>query len=133
MAESSYPYKAANGSCRYDGRGTGAKARSNNMGTANSISSMKSMVSQQPISVLIEADRSVFSAYRSGVFNNSGCGTALDHAVSVVGYGSDGNQSYWIMRNSWGTTWGESGYMRVAQVSGAGICGIQKSPYIVHF
>jgi C1A family cysteine protease len=107
MAESSYPYTAKDGTCRYNGRGTGVKASTNQMVTANSISAMKQAVSQQPISVLIEADRSVFSAYRSGVFNNSGCGTALDHAVSVVGYGSDGNQSYWIMRNSWGTTWGE--------------------------
>jgi len=91
MAENSYAYQAKDGSCRYDGRGTGVRASSNTMVSANSISAMKSAVSQQPISVLIEADRSVFSAYRSGVFNNSGCGTSLDHAVSVVGYGSDGN------------------------------------------
>lgn len=131
MAESSYAYTAKDGSCRYDGRGTGVKAVSHHMVTANNISAMKTAVTQQPVSVLIEADRSAFSAYRSGVFNSSACGTNLDHAVSVVGYGSENGTNFWIMRNSWGASWGESGYMRVAQVSGDGICGIQKSVYYV--
>ena len=57
-------------------------------------------------------------------FDSTACGTNLDHATLVVGYGSDAGQEYWIMKNSWGTVWGEEGYMRLAIVDGAGICGI---------
>jgi len=46
----------------------------------------------------------------------------------VVGWGSSGTTDYWTLRNSWGTSWGEKGYMRVAIVDGKGICGIQMEP-----
>lgn len=62
-----------------------------------------------------------FYGYKSGVFN-TGCGTRLDHAVNLVGYGPD----YYILRNSWGTTWGENGYMRIAaSADGNGVSGCQ--------
>jgi C1A family cysteine protease len=89
---------------------------------------MKAAVAQQPTSVLIEADKSVFQMYKSGIFDSTACGTNLDHATLVVGYGSEAGQEYWIMKNSWGTVWGEEGYMRLAIVDGDGICGIQMSP-----
>jgi len=52
--------------------------------------------------------------YSSGIFSSAQCGTNLDHATLVVGWGSASGQEYWIMKNSWGTTWGEKGYMRLA-------------------
>ena len=63
--------------------------------------------------------------YRSGIFDSSACGTRLDHATLVVGYGNENGKEFWIMKNSWGTGWGESGYMRLAIEQGAGVCGIQ--------
>jgi len=60
MAESSYPYQGKDGSCRYDGRGTGVKASTYKMATANSASAIKAYLDQQPVSVLAEADHSVF-------------------------------------------------------------------------
>jgi len=89
---------------------------------------MKAALSSQPLSVSIEADKSAFSRYKSGIFNDSSCGTRLDHATNVVGWGSSGSKDYWIMRNSWGRSWGESGYMRLEIQSGHGVCGIQKEP-----
>lgn len=86
---------------------------------------MKAAVAKAPLSVAIEADRSVFQSYKSGIFNSSACGTNLDHATNVVGWGTSGSTEYWLMRNSWGTSWGERGYMRIQIVNGAGICGIQ--------
>jgi C1A family cysteine protease len=71
----------------------------------------------------------VFQHYTSGVFDSDKCGTKLDHAVLVAGYGTDSTGApYWILKNSWGTTWGEKGYMQVQIVDGAGICGIQMGP-----
>lgn len=72
-----------------------------------------------------------FQLYSSGVLNNTKCGTTLDHAVLVVGYGNDAatGLDYWTVKNSWASSWGEQGYIRIAAVDGgAGICGIQTSP-----
>ena len=54
------------------------------------------------------------------------CGTSLTHAVVAVGYGSEGGKDYYIVRNSWGASWGEDGYIRIARKHDSkGICGIQ--------
>lgn len=93
---------------------------------ANNVAAMKSAVALQPLAVAIEADQFCFQMYSSGIFNNAKCGTNLDHATLVVGYGVENGTEFWIMKNSWNTTWGEKGYMRL-QITGddAGICGIQ--------
>jgi len=64
--------------------------------------------------------------YSSGVFDDAvGCGTAIDHGMLMIGWGEESDGTfYWLLRNSWGTSWGESGYMKMANTSGAGMCGI---------
>ena len=78
------------------------------------------------MSVTIEADKTVFQMYKSGIFDDVSCGTKLDHAVVAVGYGSENGKDYYIVRNSWGASWGDQGYIKIAAVDGEGICGIQK-------
>ena len=131
MAESSYPYLGKDGTCRYDNRGTGVKASTYKKVTANSISGIKSALNKQPVSILVEADRTAFQSYHSGILDSTACGTNLDHAVGMVGYGSENGTEYWIMRNSCGSTWGDKGYMKLKIVNGAGICGSQQSVYTV--
>merc|ERR1719246_24817 len=109
-----------------NGGNTEVKTSGSSNVTANSVSAMKTALATQPVSIAIEADQSSFSAYQSGVFDNTSCGTALDHAVLLVGYGSENGQEYYLMKNSWGTSWGEAGYMKMAIIgNGPGICGCQ--------
>lgn len=93
---------------------------------------MKKALVQGPISVGVQANKPVFQQYSSGIFNDDSCGHNLDHATLVVGWGIENDQEYWIMKNSWATTWGEKGYMRLAIVDGKGNCGIQKQPIQVN-
>jgi len=95
--------------------------------TPNSDIEMMSALSQQPVSVAIEADQRDFQLYSSGIFTGK-CGTKLDHGVALVGYGSLDNLDYYILRNSWGTSWGSNGYMYLGRGdqynNGAGQCGV---------
>jgi len=73
----------------------------------------------------------VFQSYTSGIISSTTCGTTLDHAVLVIGYGTDAGTDYWLLKNSWGTTWGEEGYFRIIRdmtTSGPGVCGLQMEP-----
>lgn len=68
--------------------------------------------------------RSAFQLYKRGVLDSAFCGTNLDHGVLIVGYGTEAGLDYWKVKNSWGPTWGEEGYVRM--VRGKDICGITK-------
>ena len=93
----------------------------------NSDNAMMMAISKQPISIAIEADQTSFQFYKSGVFTAS-CGTNLDHGVLAVGYGSENGMDYYLVKNSWGTSWGMDGYIMLGRGSsyndGAGQCGM---------
>jgi len=95
---------------------------------------LKKTVSLQPVSVAIQANKRSFQFYKSGVYSDLECGTQLDHGVLVVGYGYDNfyDKEYWIVKNSWGESWGENGYIRLLRnvKDKEGICGIAMQPSI---
>jgi C1A family cysteine protease len=88
---------------------------------------LTSSVAQQPVSVAIEADEREFQLYKSGVLTGK-CGTNLDHGVLVVGYGTESGLDYYKIKNSWSTSWGENGYIRIGRGQqyngGNGQCGV---------
>lgn len=94
---------------------------------ANSDNDMMTALAQQPVSIAIQADQKDFQLYNSGVFTGS-CGTKLDHGVLVVGYGSLDGEDYYRVKNSWGTTWGDNGYIYLGRGdkfnNGSGQCGM---------
>jgi len=88
---------------------------------------MMTALSQQTVSIAIEADQQAFQLYKSGVFTGT-CGTNLDHGVLTVGYGTLDGQDYYKVKNSWGTTWGDEGYILLGRGDefnkGQGQCGM---------
>ena len=93
--------------------------------------SLKAAVAQQPVAIAIEADTKYFQSYSSGVLTSSSCGTSLDHGVLIVGYGTENGIKYWLVKNSWSTSWGDQGYVKIARsdsTNDAGICGIGMQP-----
>ncbi|KAH7672353.1 Actinidain protein [Dioscorea alata] len=91
---------------------------------------LQQAVARQPIAVAVEAYGKDFQLYTKGIFT-AFCGTAVDHAVTVIGYGTDGNVDYWLIKNSWGDFWGESGYMKLERniKDRNGKCGVAQWPY----
>lgn len=122
--EASYSYNAHDGSCKLPcsdvaiprGGVTGYKTVADEDGLLSAIQS-------QPVSIAIEADQSSFQLYHGGVLTAT-CGKKLDHGVLLVGYGTDG-KDYWKVKNSWGSSWGEAGYIRIER--GSDKCGIGDS------
>lgn len=126
---SSYPYTAKDGSCQKCS--PVAHISSCSDVKPNDQISLKAAVAQQPVSVAIEADTRYFQSYSGGILTSTSCGTNLDHGVLVVGYGTENGQDYWLVKNSWGTSWGDKGYVKIARSSStndAGICGIAMDP-----
>jgi C1A family cysteine protease len=98
----------------------------------NSDTAMVSALNKQPVAVAIEADTKEFQLYKSGIFTAK-CGSNLDHGVLAVGYGHDSatNLDYYIVKNSWGTSWGDKGYIyfqKGGNMPKEGQCGILSGP-----
>ncbi|XP_022896123.1 cysteine proteinase RD21A-like [Olea europaea var. sylvestris] len=125
--EEDYPYIARDGTCDQNRKNARVVSIDGYEDVpTNDEQSLKKAVANQPVSVAIEAGGRAFQLYQSGVFTGH-CGTQLDHGVVAVGYGTKNGLDYWIVKNSWGPNWGESGYIRlhrnVANTK-TGKCGI---------
>lgn len=130
--ESAYPYTAVEGVCNAN-VSPDATISSYKDTVSGSESSLLEFIQNGPVSVAIEADQYVFQSYTGGVLDSAACGTNLDHGVTLVGYGTDAvlGKDYWIVKNSWGSSWGESGYIRlVRDKNECGITLAASQPYV---
>ena len=124
-AEEAYPYETKGGSCQECE--TVATLSGCNDVKANNQVDLKSAVAQGPVSIAIEADTKVFQLYTSGVITSDACGTTLDHGVLIVGYGEEKGVKYWLVKNSWSSSWGEKGYVKIERsesTNDPGVCGV---------
>lgn len=130
--EANYAYTAKDGTCdKTKEAAVAGTITSFKDVTKNSEDQMLAALAMGPVSVAIEADQPVFQHYVSGVLSGT-CGVNLDHGVLAVGYGDDTGATglpYYIVKNSWGETWGEKGYLRMKRgVLPSGECGILLDP-----
>jgi len=133
--EAAYPYTAVDGTCQSSSMQNAATISSYVSVTPNSEADLQSAVVQQPVSVAVDASGSDWQFYQGGIVNDPNCYNQLDHGVLAVGYGTTSGQDYWLVKNSWGASWGESGYIQLARnvASPGGECGIaMDASYPVH-
>jgi len=130
--EASYPYTATGGGSCKQTSCVKVMAVDSCMDVApKNQALLKQVVATGPVSIAIEADTAVFQSYSSGVITSSKCGTSLDHGVLIVGYGTENDIDYWLVKNSWGVEWGLDGYVKIQRsdsANDAGICGIAMEP-----
>ena len=92
--------------------------------------SIKARIELGPVSVAVAADNDVFWNYSSGIVTEAdNCTVHINHAVQAVGWGYEGDQGYYIVRNSWNTTWGDQGYIKLGMAEGYGVCGVNMAVY----
>jgi len=124
--EEAYPYTASQGTCQSTCQKvtqiTGCQD------VPKDPEQLKGAIEQTgPVSIAIQANQLAFQFYHGGVLSGN-CGTQLDHGVLVVGYDDTAEMPYWKVKNSWGATWGESGYVRI-EIAGDK-CGVTQSASI---
>lgn len=127
--ESAYPYTAKGGECQKCEPVVSISGCVDV--TKNNQVNLKEAVSIGPVSIAIEADTKAFQLYKSGVLTGDACGTNLDHGVLIVGYGTDAGTEYWLVKNSWGPSWGDGGYIKIGRsdsTNDPGVCGIAMQP-----
>jgi len=128
MRESAYPYTAKSSKyqkCKYEkSEGVGHVKGFEDVESKN-LNQMKAALGKGPVSIAIEADKSIFQSYRSGVITSASCGKKLDHGVLAVGYGTEDGEEYVLVKNSWGASWGSSGYVKLGTKD---VCGFLDQP-----
>ncbi len=123
--EESEPYEAKRGTCETCNPVVFMKGCEDV--PANNQQLLLQAVSQGPVSIAIEADTRIFQLYSGGVIDSDSCGTNLDHGVLIVGYGTEDDKPYWLVKNSWGESWGDNGYIKILRsdsTNDPGVCGI---------
>jgi cathepsin L len=126
MTEADYPYAAVDQSCQFNAaKGVDAtKSYFRPTTSKNEQELLEGCYNSGVVSIAIDASSYWFAQYSGGIFDITGCSsTSLDHAVGLVGYGVESSTPYWIVRNSWGTDWGEAGYIRMVR-NKANQCGV---------
>eukprot|EP00386_Alphamonas_edax_P006206 GDKI01020190.1.p1 GENE.GDKI01020190.1~~GDKI01020190.1.p1 ORF type:complete len:414 (-),score=151.63 GDKI01020190.1:416-1597(-) len=137
-AESDYPYKGAVarlpffGNCKAKKCKNAMKIEGFSAVPKNNDDALTAAIALKgAIAVAIQADERAFQFYKSGVFS-APCGTNLNHGVLAVGYGSENGEDYYIVKNSWGSSWGDKGYIKFARGAhingGQGQCGVNMWP-----
>lgn len=112
-----YPYVAKTQGCKVDG----GSFRISSVPSAKGCPGLQTAVASRPVGVSVDANN--WSRYGGGIFNN--CKASLDHDVLMVGY----TDTYWKIKNSWGSSWGENGFIRLAAGNTCGVCN-DKSPWV---
>ncbi|CAF0930193.1 unnamed protein product [Rotaria sordida] len=115
--EDSYPYEAIDKRCVFNTSKVVVKVCGFiDIRSKDEAALQQAVATIGPISVAIDASHSSFQLYKRGVYNEPACSqTQLDHGVLIIGYGIDSGKKYWLVKNSWSTSWGDHGYIKMTR------------------
>jgi len=119
-SEDDYPYTARDDQCQQ--KTSSVKISGYKDVPSRNEAELVKAINLGPVSVAVEADKSVFQFYHDGVLDTTACGTNLDHGITAVGYDTLSGKDYYNVKNSWGAAWGKNGYIKL--VRGKNQCGI---------
>jgi histolysain len=116
MQEKDYSYTGTVGTCKYDETKVVIANSGETTIQQRSEKDLTEALASNVVAVAIDASHASFQLYKSGIYDEPKCKELiLDHGVTAVGYGSENGQDYYIVKNSWGTSWGEDGYIRMSR------------------
>jgi cathepsin L len=123
--EASYPYTAESSTtCNYNAANSGGYVTGYVDVTSGDENALQAAVYIEPVSIAIDASQSSFQFYSTGVYSDPNCSsTQLDHGVLAIGWGTSSGTAYWIVKNSWGTDWGQNGFIWMAR-NDNNMCGV---------
>ncbi|XP_035226475.1 cathepsin L1-like [Stegodyphus dumicola] len=115
--EQSYPYTAEDGTCHFKKANVGATCTGFvDIPSGDESALQKAVATIGPVSVAIDASQFSFQLYSGGIYDEPNCSTqTLDHGVLAIGYGTEDGTDYWLVKNSWGTSWGDNGYIKMSR------------------
>ncbi|CAO3626303.1 unnamed protein product [Cunninghamella blakesleeana] len=123
VSQSSYPYTGSVGQCQSSQKPKlGKVAKYVRIPAGNENALLEAVRDIGPVAIAYNADTQQHSYYRGGILDVPNCGNRPTHAALVVGYGTENGVDYWILKNSWGESWGERGFFRMRR--GQNMCGI---------
>ncbi|XP_034409395.1 cathepsin S-like [Cyclopterus lumpus] len=115
-SEAAYPYRGQAQQCRYEAADRAANCSGYSFLPPGDEGALKeALATIGPISVAIDATQRTFAFYRSGVYDDARCTQKVNHGVLVVGYGTLNGDDYWLVKNSWGASFGDRGYIRMSR------------------
>jgi C1A family cysteine protease len=124
--ETYYPYRQTGSSCKYNSQTMPHFSIADSTVVYGDCSALLAILKKRPVAVLISANPS-FIFYRSGVLNS--CGYTINHAIQLVGVVNNSSGGYYIGKNSWGTAWGDQGYVYIDnKIEGGNLCDVCQYP-----
>jgi len=121
--EAQYPYVGVDQTCAYNAADAAFKITGYTSLPSGDNDALQAANVASPVSICLDAEN--IMSYSSGIYDGP-CGTSIDHCVLLVGYGTTNSTDYWLIKNSWGTSWGEAGYFQLIRYTGqkTAICGM---------
>ncbi|KAB7494353.1 Cysteine proteinase 2 [Armadillidium nasatum] len=115
--EASYPFTGQQGVCHFDPANIGCPCSGYvSIPSGSEDDLLTAVATAGPVTAAIDASRVSFQLYASGVYYDASCSSViLGHSVLIVGYGTENSAEFWLVKNSWGVSWGENGYIKMAR------------------
>ncbi|KAG6475787.1 zingipain-2-like [Zingiber officinale] len=133
--EDNYPYKGVPGPCNFTLNSASDLTQASGVTIKgfkqvnNDETELLKAVARQPVTVSVAINTTILQSYSAGVLTEIGCGSDINHSMTVVGYGTENGTDYWLLKNSYGPDWGDSGYIEMARGVNGGICRITEEAF----